>query len=127
MHVHLFKIGLADSPLCPLCKSGPMTEVHLSDCPTLLYVISQDHCGVLVPVRVTSALCPRGRWRATIVHCNNVVMVVNDAVLPSQEFESWKPVESRNVKGRIHVKRGEADNLHFGMVWKFGKPSPVAA
>ncbi|GFW39369.1 hypothetical protein TNCV_1833521 [Trichonephila clavipes] len=38
---HLFKIGLTDSPPC---KSGPMTGEHLSDCPTLLHVLSQDNC-----------------------------------------------------------------------------------
>ncbi|GFT29178.1 UDP-glucose:glycoprotein glucosyltransferase 1 [Trichonephila clavipes] len=55
LQVHLFKIGLADSPLCPFCKSMPMTGEHLSDCPVLL-VLSQDNCGVLLPARATSAL-----------------------------------------------------------------------
>ncbi|GFS77462.1 zinc finger protein 596 [Trichonephila clavipes] len=49
-------IGLADSPLCPLCKSVPMTGEHLSDCSALLHVLSQDNCGVLLPARATSAL-----------------------------------------------------------------------
>ncbi|GFT01633.1 hypothetical protein TNCV_4204761 [Trichonephila clavipes] len=40
LQTHLFKIGLADSPLCPLCKFMPMTGEHLSDCPTLLHVFS---------------------------------------------------------------------------------------
>ncbi|GFV54159.1 gag-Pol polyprotein [Trichonephila clavipes] len=56
LQVHLFKIGLADSPLCPLCKSMPMTGEHLSDCPSLLHVLSQDNCGILLPARATSAL-----------------------------------------------------------------------
>ncbi|GFX57593.1 gag-Pol polyprotein [Trichonephila clavipes] len=56
LQVHLFKIGLADSPLCPLCKSVPMTGEHLSDCLALLHVLSQDNCGVLLPARATSAL-----------------------------------------------------------------------
>ncbi|GFU40550.1 putative gag-pol polyprotein [Trichonephila clavipes] len=56
LQVHLFKIGLADSPLCPLCKSVPMTGEHLSDCPALLHVLSQDNCGVFLPARATSAL-----------------------------------------------------------------------
>ncbi|GFV92727.1 hypothetical protein TNCV_1375771 [Trichonephila clavipes] len=49
LQTHPFKIGLADSPLCHLCKSGPMTGEHLSDCPALLHVLSQDNCGVLFP------------------------------------------------------------------------------
>ncbi|GFV21271.1 uncharacterized protein LOC103524116 [Trichonephila clavipes] len=56
LQAHLFKIGLADSPLCSLCNSVPMTEEHLSDCPALLRVLSQDNCGVLLPARTTSAL-----------------------------------------------------------------------
>ncbi|GFV97964.1 uncharacterized protein LOC103524116 [Trichonephila clavipes] len=56
LQAHLFKIGLADSPLCPLCNSVPMTGEHLSACPTLLHVLSQDNCGVLLPARATSAL-----------------------------------------------------------------------
>ncbi|GFW08095.1 uncharacterized protein LOC103524116 [Trichonephila clavipes] len=56
LQTHLFKIGLADSPLCPLCKSLPMTGEHLSDCPALLHVLSQDNCGVPLPARATSAL-----------------------------------------------------------------------
>ncbi|GFU61837.1 hypothetical protein TNCV_4564821 [Trichonephila clavipes] len=52
----LLKIGLVDSPLCPLCKSVPMTGEHLSDCPALLHVLSQDNCGILLPARATSAL-----------------------------------------------------------------------
>ncbi|GFU69932.1 hypothetical protein TNCV_3348571 [Trichonephila clavipes] len=35
LQAHLFKIGLTDSPLCPLCKSVPMTGEHLSDCHAL--------------------------------------------------------------------------------------------
>ncbi|GFT63249.1 hypothetical protein TNCV_4747281 [Trichonephila clavipes] len=69
--VHLFKIGLANSPLCTICKSLPMTGEHLSDCLALLHVLSQDNFGVLLAARVTSAfiglqdaLCTRGRWRA---------------------------------------------------------------
>ncbi|GFX60985.1 putative rna-directed dna polymerase from transposon bs [Trichonephila clavipes] len=53
---HLFKIGLADSPLCHLCKSVPMTGGNLSDCPALLHVISQDNCEVLLPARATFVL-----------------------------------------------------------------------
>ncbi|GFW84129.1 uncharacterized protein TNCV_4877921 [Trichonephila clavipes] len=53
---HLFKIGLADSTICPVCKSGPMTGEHLSDCPALLHVLSQDNCGVLLLARVTYTL-----------------------------------------------------------------------
>ncbi|GFX62344.1 putative gag-pol polyprotein [Trichonephila clavipes] len=56
LQAHLFRIGLADSPLCPLCKSVPMTGEHLFDCPALLHVLSQDNCGVPLPTRVTSAL-----------------------------------------------------------------------
>ncbi|GFT21704.1 hypothetical protein TNCV_2969631 [Trichonephila clavipes] len=56
LQAHLFKIGLADSPLWPLCKSVPMTGEHLSDCPALLHVLSQENCGVLLPARATSAL-----------------------------------------------------------------------
>ncbi|GFS68617.1 putative RNA-directed DNA polymerase from transposon BS [Trichonephila clavipes] len=48
LQAHLFKIVLADSQLYPLCKSMPMTEEHLSDCPALLHV--------LLPARATSAL-----------------------------------------------------------------------
>ncbi|GFT42084.1 putative gag-pol polyprotein [Trichonephila clavipes] len=44
LEAHLFKIGPADSPLCPLCKSVPMTGEHLSYCPSLLHVPSQDNC-----------------------------------------------------------------------------------
>ncbi|GFT65991.1 hypothetical protein TNCV_3097541 [Trichonephila clavipes] len=68
---HLFKIGLADSLLGPLCKSGPMTGEHLSDCPILLHVLSQENCGVLHPAKTTSALywtarhlMSKGRWQA---------------------------------------------------------------
>ncbi|GFW35316.1 hydroxysteroid dehydrogenase-like protein 1 [Trichonephila clavipes] len=50
-----FIIGLDDSPLYPLCKSVPKTGEHLSDCPALLHVLSQDNCRVLLPARVTSA------------------------------------------------------------------------
>ncbi|GFT28928.1 gag-Pol polyprotein [Trichonephila clavipes] len=53
LQANLFKIGLADSPLC---KSVPMTGEHLSDCTALLHVLSQDSCGVLLPARATSAL-----------------------------------------------------------------------
>ncbi|GFW32843.1 putative gag-pol polyprotein [Trichonephila clavipes] len=56
LQAHLFKIGLADSPLCPLCKSVPMTGEHLSDCLALLHILSQDNCGVLLPARATCAL-----------------------------------------------------------------------
>ncbi|GFY07435.1 uncharacterized protein LOC103524116 [Trichonephila clavipes] len=56
LKAHLFKIGLADSPLWPLCKSVPMTGEHLSDCPALLHILSQDNCGVFLPARATSAL-----------------------------------------------------------------------
>ncbi|GFT75449.1 hypothetical protein TNCV_3394351 [Trichonephila clavipes] len=56
LQAHLFKIGLADSPLCLLDKSWPMTGKHLSDCPTLLHVLSQDNCGALLPDRAASAL-----------------------------------------------------------------------
>ncbi|GFV65603.1 uncharacterized protein LOC103524116 [Trichonephila clavipes] len=37
LQAHLFKIGLADSPLCPLCKSVQMTGEPLSDCPVLFH------------------------------------------------------------------------------------------
>ncbi|GFT57946.1 hydroxysteroid dehydrogenase-like protein 1 [Trichonephila clavipes] len=56
LQARLFKIGLGDSPLCPLCKSVPMTGEHLSDCPALLHILSQDNCGVLLPARATFAL-----------------------------------------------------------------------
>ncbi|GFW35514.1 putative rna-directed dna polymerase from transposon bs [Trichonephila clavipes] len=52
----LFKIVLADSPICPLCKSGPMTGEHLSNCPTLRHVLSQDNRGFVLPAKVASAL-----------------------------------------------------------------------
>ncbi|GFU32449.1 hydroxysteroid dehydrogenase-like protein 1 [Trichonephila clavipes] len=52
---YLFKISLDDSPLYPLCKSVPKTGEHLSDCPALLHVLSQENCGVLLPARATSA------------------------------------------------------------------------
>ncbi|GFW99270.1 hypothetical protein TNCV_3980951 [Trichonephila clavipes] len=52
---HLFKTGLAGSPLCPLCKSRQMTGEHLSDCPALPHVLSQDNSGVF-PARATSTL-----------------------------------------------------------------------
>ncbi|GFS85035.1 hypothetical protein TNCV_1306371 [Trichonephila clavipes] len=55
LQAHLFKIGLAVSPLCALCISVPMTGEHLSDCPALLQVLSQDNLGVF-PARATSAL-----------------------------------------------------------------------
>ncbi|GFX86192.1 hypothetical protein TNCV_2560741 [Trichonephila clavipes] len=56
LQTHLFKIGLADSSICPLCKSVPLTEEHLSDCPAILHVLLQDNCGVPLPARATSAL-----------------------------------------------------------------------
>ncbi|GFW17516.1 hypothetical protein TNCV_2650741 [Trichonephila clavipes] len=40
LQAHLFKISLADSPLCSLCNSVPMTGKHLSACPALLHVLS---------------------------------------------------------------------------------------
>ncbi|GFW79392.1 transposable element Tcb2 transposase [Trichonephila clavipes] len=55
LQAHLFKIGLADSPLCPLFKSVPMTVEHLFDYPSLLHVLSQDNYGVLPPTTATSA------------------------------------------------------------------------
>ncbi|GFT53537.1 hypothetical protein TNCV_3324971 [Trichonephila clavipes] len=68
LQAHLFKIGLADSPLCPLCKSVPMTKEHISDCPALLYVLSQDSSFLLerhlLYIGLQDALCPRGRWQA---------------------------------------------------------------
>ncbi|GFX06712.1 hypothetical protein TNCV_1753151 [Trichonephila clavipes] len=70
-YLHLFKIGLADSPLCPLCNSVPMTGVQLSDCPALLRVLSQDNCVVL-PVRATSALY----WTARRLMCERTLAVV---------------------------------------------------
>ncbi|GFV98315.1 hypothetical protein TNCV_622741 [Trichonephila clavipes] len=39
-----------------LSKSGPMTGEHLSHCPALFHVLSQDNCRVLLPARATSAL-----------------------------------------------------------------------
>ncbi|GFX62156.1 hypothetical protein TNCV_2228821 [Trichonephila clavipes] len=42
LQAYLFKIDLADSALRYLCKSLPMTGEHLSDCPALLNVLSQD-------------------------------------------------------------------------------------
>ncbi|GFV60359.1 hypothetical protein TNCV_3469951 [Trichonephila clavipes] len=47
---------MADSPLCPLCKSVPMAGEHLFDCPALLHVLSQNNCLVLLPARATSDL-----------------------------------------------------------------------
>ncbi|GFW65182.1 hypothetical protein TNCV_394481 [Trichonephila clavipes] len=46
LQAHVFKFGLAESSLCPLCKSGPMTGEHTSYCPALLHVLSLDNCGV---------------------------------------------------------------------------------
>ncbi|GFX06105.1 hypothetical protein TNCV_446801 [Trichonephila clavipes] len=43
LQAHLLKIGLADSPLCPLCKSVPMTGEYLSDCLALLHFPSRDN------------------------------------------------------------------------------------
>ncbi|GFW07082.1 transposable element Tcb2 transposase [Trichonephila clavipes] len=63
VQAHLFKIGRADSPLCPLCKSNPMTEEHLSDCLALLHVLSQDNCEVFLSARATSALYWTARCR----------------------------------------------------------------
>ncbi|GFT57842.1 hypothetical protein TNCV_4865701 [Trichonephila clavipes] len=56
LQAYLFNISLADSLICPLCKSVPMTGDHLSDCPSVLHFLSQDNCGVLPPSRATSAL-----------------------------------------------------------------------
>ncbi|GFV63159.1 hypothetical protein TNCV_3025881 [Trichonephila clavipes] len=56
LQVHVFQIGLADSPSRPLCKSVPMTREHLSDFPALLHVLSQDNCGVLPPASATTDL-----------------------------------------------------------------------
>ncbi|GFV64173.1 hypothetical protein TNCV_3206811 [Trichonephila clavipes] len=56
LQVHLIKVGLADSPLYHLYKSGPITGEHLSDCPALLHVLSRDNCGVLLLARVISSL-----------------------------------------------------------------------
>ncbi|GFV80799.1 uncharacterized protein LOC103524116 [Trichonephila clavipes] len=56
LQAHLFKISLDDSPLCNLCKSVPMTGEHLSVCPSLRHVLSQDNCGVLLSARATSVL-----------------------------------------------------------------------
>ncbi|GFU65103.1 putative gag-pol polyprotein [Trichonephila clavipes] len=56
LQAHLFEIGLADSLLCPLCKSVSMTGKHLSACPALLHVLSQDNLGVILPARLISAL-----------------------------------------------------------------------
>ncbi|GFV71328.1 putative gag-pol polyprotein [Trichonephila clavipes] len=56
LQAHMFKIGLVDSPLCPLCKSEPMSGEHRSDCPALLHVLSKDNCGVILSARATSVL-----------------------------------------------------------------------
>ncbi|GFW07635.1 unconventional myosin-Vb [Trichonephila clavipes] len=56
LQAHLFMIGLADSSLCPLCKSVPMTGEHLSNYPAVLHILLKDNCGVLLPARATSAL-----------------------------------------------------------------------
>ncbi|GFU95502.1 hypothetical protein TNCV_2729561 [Trichonephila clavipes] len=61
LQAHLLKIGLADSPLCPLCNFGPMTGEHLSYCPALLHVLSQDNCGALLTVRAKSILYSTAR------------------------------------------------------------------
>ncbi|GFV46099.1 gag-Pol polyprotein [Trichonephila clavipes] len=55
LQAHLFKIDLTDSPLCPLCKTVPMTEENLFDCPSILHALSQDGCRV-PPANATSAL-----------------------------------------------------------------------
>ncbi|GFU88344.1 hypothetical protein TNCV_847371 [Trichonephila clavipes] len=71
LQVHLFKIGLADSPLCSLCNSVPMTGEHLSACP--LYFMFSRKTTVefsfllerhLLYIGLQDALCRRGRWRA---------------------------------------------------------------
>ncbi|GFW08550.1 hypothetical protein TNCV_2775721 [Trichonephila clavipes] len=56
LQAYLFQIDLANSPFCPLCKSVPMTGEHLSDCPALLHVLSQDNFGVLPLAKATSTL-----------------------------------------------------------------------
>ncbi|GFW38801.1 hypothetical protein TNCV_3881681 [Trichonephila clavipes] len=56
LETHLFKIDMADSLLCPLCSSVPMTGEHLFGCLSLLHVHSQDNCGVLSPTCATSVL-----------------------------------------------------------------------
>jgi ribonuclease HI len=38
LQAHLFRIGLAVSPLCLLCGSEPMTGEHLFSCPYLIHV-----------------------------------------------------------------------------------------
>ncbi|GFS89214.1 hypothetical protein TNCV_1259491 [Trichonephila clavipes] len=50
------RLALADSLFCPLFKSGLMAGKHLSDCPALLHVLSQDNYSVLLPARAPSAL-----------------------------------------------------------------------
>ncbi|GFU68411.1 hypothetical protein TNCV_3077991 [Trichonephila clavipes] len=71
LQAHLFKIGLADSPLCPLCKSRPMTGDIYPIVP--LYFMFSGKTTVefsfllerhLLYIGLQDALCPRGRWRA---------------------------------------------------------------
>ncbi|GFW89247.1 hypothetical protein TNCV_4934151 [Trichonephila clavipes] len=55
LQAFVLKMGLADPPLCPLCKFMTMTGEHLFDCPNLLYVLSQGKCGLIPPACATSA------------------------------------------------------------------------
>ncbi|GFW94046.1 hypothetical protein TNCV_4813641 [Trichonephila clavipes] len=66
LQAHVFKIVLAVSSLCPLCKSGSMTGEHLSDCPSLLHVFSQDNCRVL-PARATARRLMSERMLAGVI------------------------------------------------------------
>ncbi|GFX35471.1 hypothetical protein TNCV_102781 [Trichonephila clavipes] len=56
LQAHLFKIGLIDNPLCPLCNSVPKTGEHLFGCPSLLHVRSQDNYRVHPPTNATFVL-----------------------------------------------------------------------
>ncbi|GFV27116.1 hypothetical protein TNCV_4853531 [Trichonephila clavipes] len=56
LQVHRFKIGMADSPLCPLYNSVPMTGEYLFGCPSLLHSLFQYNCGDFPPSNVSSVL-----------------------------------------------------------------------
>ncbi|GFS99031.1 hypothetical protein TNCV_1890411 [Trichonephila clavipes] len=68
LQAHLLKIGLADSAVCPLCKSRPVTGEHLSDCPTPLHKTTVEFPFLLerhlLNIGLQDALSLRGRRRA---------------------------------------------------------------
>ncbi|GFV14504.1 hypothetical protein TNCV_166311 [Trichonephila clavipes] len=94
LQAHLFKIGLADSPLCHLCKSVPMTGSIYPIAPALLHVLSQDNCGVLLPARVTSALY----WTAR--------HLMSERTLVGREFELKQTCDGYLNPSKVSVELG---------------------